>query len=127
MSGALKALRADGFGFVCSTCKKLTRQLDKGQHGRGCEEAIAQRHCGGPITGLSFPLYEGALTKQTIAMTCFVCGMSASKILQAQDGGYIGCCNEHMKMVSIKEEKFENVRVMRPVHDPSAADPVEEA
>jgi hypothetical protein len=50
-------------------------------------------------------------------MTCFVCGAKANKVLQAgDDGGYVGCCNTHMDLVSITDEvEYESTKVLVPV------------
>ena len=120
---AINKLRSVGYGFACSTCKKLQRSLERGTVMHGCEAQQAQIQCGGPIVGLSFPQYEGPLTKQGMATTCFVCGVRANKILQADDGGYVGCCNEHMDLVSVREQN-DSVHALTPVHAGKDPDPV---
>jgi hypothetical protein len=105
-----------GYGFVCATCDRLTRPLAEGSHLEGCEAARARVRCGGPIVGMSFPAYEGALTKPAMAMHCFACGTNANKVLQAADGGYVGCCNEHMDMVTVIEQN-DSVKALTPVED----------
>jgi len=95
--GAVKKLMGEGFGFTCAACQKLHEGLLRGAE--VCSEGLAGNDCGGPLIGLSFPLYQGPLTRETIAKTCFMCGVDANKILQAEDGGYVGVCNTHMENV----------------------------
>jgi len=97
----VKHLMALGFAFPCACCEKLWRKFDAGRHPSKelyCEGFDLGLTCGGPVAGLSFPHYEGPLTRQTIAMSCYHCGKPANKIFQADlDGGYVGACNEHAK------------------------------
>ena len=123
-ASAINKLRSVGYGFVCATCQKLQRPLGIGRHLVGCEAQQAGIQCGGPIVGLSFPQYEGPLTQQGMAMTCFACGKDANKILQPDDGGYVGCCNEHMDLVSVREQN-DSVLALKPVHEGKDPDPVE--
>jgi len=93
----VKELMGDGFGFTCAACERLHEGLLRGAD--VCSAGLAGLKCGGPLIGLSFPLYKGPMSRETLAKTCFMCGVDANKILQAEDGGYVGVCNTHMEHV----------------------------
>lgn len=78
-----------GFGFVCRMCNRLHERLDAGQVGCG-------ERCGGPLAGMDYPMYRGAL-EGALAAFCFVCGAEATCGIQV--GGKIqavGCCDRHL-------------------------------
>lgn len=104
-----KELMGDGFGFTCAACKKLHEGLMRGAE--ICSAGLAGQECGGPLIGMSFPQYEGPLSKESIAKLCFMCGADANKILQAEDGGYVGVCNTHLEHVK-KSATVESGRLM---------------
>jgi len=84
-----------GFAFPCTVCAKMWRALD-----RGAEVCEASMTCGGPMMGKSFPDYEGVLNGSLVRF-CFRCGRQASKLVSPPDGGYIGVCDEHIKMLDV--------------------------
>ena len=86
-----------GFGFVCSCCEKLHRAYARGY--KVCEAAVKGLDCAGPCAGMSYPHYEGPLTRQTIATVCYHCGKRADKALLVMDNGYVGTCLEHYEHV----------------------------
>jgi hypothetical protein len=63
-----------------------------------CEAALGELDCGGPPSGQSFPLYEGPLTAQTMATTCFFCGDQAAEAVTtaAQPERFVGVCKRHL-------------------------------
>lgn len=89
----------EGYAFPCACCKKLWRNRAKGID--GCEAAQLGERCGGPLVGMSFPLYEGPLTPQTIATTCMRCGDPADEAVDSWDtpGRFVGVCKKHAPML----------------------------
>ena len=96
MSEHVKLLMAQGFAFPCACCKKLWRAKARGMD--ACEAALSSQDCGGPLSGMSFPLYEGPLTAQTIATRCFFCGEPAVEAVTtpAQPTTFVGVCKKHV-------------------------------
>lgn len=97
--------RSQGYAFVCSFCEKLHRAHQVG-YTKGCEAAMQGLDCAGPIAGGDFPLYEGPLTKHTLASMCYRCGAESVKGVQPAGGGkVIGACAkcfEHIRPQSGK-------------------------
>jgi hypothetical protein len=96
MSEFSKDLMSRGFSFVCSHCVKLHAGLNRGE--THCGFALKGRDCGGPISGLCFPEYEGILSRATIAKSCFRCGKEATRLVSVK-GGFVGACDEHVRMI----------------------------
>lgn len=48
------------------------------------------------MLGMSFPKYEGILSRNNIANFCFRCGGAASKMVRPIDGGFVGVCDKHI-------------------------------
>jgi|LNFM01.1.fsa_nt_gb hypothetical protein len=95
----VQAALREGYAYPCAMCVKLhwakDRQLDK------CRAAFEGKDCGGPLSGLGFPEYEGQLTRTMIAKTCFRCGQPASKIVEGNKGpGYTGVCKRHLPVLN---------------------------
>jgi hypothetical protein len=104
----VKAALAEGYAYPCAMCVKLywgkERNLDQ------CRAAYEGKDCGGPLSGLGFPEYEGQLTPTHIAKMCFRCGLPASKIVEGNRGpGLVGVCKRHLPVLS---------RVMQTGDDP---------
>jgi hypothetical protein len=110
-------LRSQGVGFVCACCEKLRRRAVRGL--LCCEAAIDGKDCCGPISGGFFPLYEGPLTRRTIATTCFVCGDKATKVLVVHhgEGEYVGACDCHIGMCPVTDGEYESSKTMVPAED----------
>jgi hypothetical protein len=94
-----KELLAKGMAFPCAVCVKMWAALDKGSE--VCEVGLNGTHCGGPMVGMSFPFYEGALSRDVLVKFCFRCGDPASKLVEPTDGGIIGVCEKHLSMLDI--------------------------
>ena len=95
----VKLLMAEGFAFPCACCQKLWRAKSRGLD--VCEVALGELDCGGPVSGMSFPLYEGPLTPQSIGTTCFVCGERAAEAVTtpAQPEAFVGICKRHLPVL----------------------------
>jgi len=109
----VKQFLAEGFAFPCACCHSLWRAKAKGMD--VCEAALSSKDCGGPMSGMSFPLYEGPLTPQSIATTCFFCGDRAAKTVttNAQPTTYVGVCKRHLptldRLVVERDLRFKKV------------------
>lgn len=66
-----------------------------------CEASLSSQDCGGPISGMSFPLYEGPLSLAQLATLCMRCGRPATRVAssQAQPERFIGICDFHAPML----------------------------
>lgn len=85
-----KWLLSLGYAFPCSFCTRMF--IPPGKSAPRC----VMTDCGGPFSGRSFPRYEGVLTRDTIATSCFRCGGRAKEAIVAKDGGYVGVCAKHL-------------------------------
>lgn len=94
-----------GFAFVCAHCTKLHRGLEKGV--KHCGYELKGRDCGGPMArpSMTFPHYEGPLTRQTIADVCFRCGKDSEHLIEIKGKGFVGACEEHVEMVKPNSSK----------------------
>lgn len=99
LSVATKKLMSMGFSFICANCVKLHVGLSRGEE--HCSYALRGRHCGGPIVGLTFPEYEGPLTRPRIASVCFRCGDDSTKLVEVKGKGFVGACDKHIKMIDM--------------------------
>ena len=96
---------AQGYAFICATCKKLHRAADSG-YTSGCEAQKLHLDCAGPIGGDGFPLYEGPLARDTMARVCFRCGAAAQHAIKSKRSGLIvGACDEHLELVRSRSTK----------------------
>jgi len=94
----LAALRL-GYAFPCAMCVKLHRANDLGHE--QCMASVDGKDCGGPLSGLGFPEYDGPLTREMIAKLCFRCGHPASKVVEGNKGpGLVGVCKRHLPVLS---------------------------
>lgn len=91
---AVRVLLRAGYAFPCATCAKMHRAVARGL--ASCEAAEKGQECAGPLSGQSFPLYEGPLTKEMRAVTCFMCGGTATHTLETRDGVFHGVCAKHL-------------------------------
>lgn len=91
-----KKLMAEGLAFVCATCVKMERGLQRGKD--QCEAGLLGKPCGGPGIGLGYPEYEGPLTRAQIGKTCFRCGVDAPGGFETPDG-LVGACEAHRRTV----------------------------
>lgn len=92
----MRLFLAEGYAFPCATCQKLWRARERGME--ACEAALGGLDCGGPISGQSFPLYEGPLTPQALATHCFFCGDQAAEAVTTpeQPTRFVGVCKRHI-------------------------------
>lgn len=53
------------------------------------------------MAGMSFPLYEGPLTLQSLATSCFRCGRQAAEAVTSaqQPERFVGICKKHLPMI----------------------------
>jgi len=87
----------EGFAFPCACCKRLWRAKAKGFD--MCEVAFMPgKDCGGPMAGMSFPMYEGPLTITSLATMCFRCGAPAVEAVTSrqQPDRFVGVCKKHL-------------------------------
>lgn len=96
MSDVVKRFLAKGYAFPCACCEKLWSAQARGMD--ACEAALSGQDCGGPIAGMSFPLYQGPLTIQSLATRCFICGEPADEAVTtpAQQERFVGVCKRHV-------------------------------
>ena len=92
----VQVLLRRGLAFPCSMCIRMWRATDSGS-----DVCDAGSGCGGPMAGMSFPLYHGCLGRESMAKFCFRCGRVASKLVTAMDGGYLGVCDKHIAVLSV--------------------------
>jgi hypothetical protein len=94
---AVRKFLREGFAFPCACCKRLWRA--KAQGFDTCEVAFMPgKDCGGPMAGMSFPMYEGPLTISSLATMCFRCGNPAVEAVSSrqQPTRLIGACKKHV-------------------------------
>ena len=105
-----EALR-EGYAFTCAMCQKLWWAKAKGLDKRiGCQAAVLGQSCGGPMAGMSFPLYEGPLTESALATSCFRCGQPADEAVTSRlnPTRFIGVCKRHLPTLDrLVPEKLE--------------------
>jgi hypothetical protein len=97
MSAPVQKFLREGFAFPCACCKRLWRA--KAQGFDQCEVAFMPgKDCGGPMAGMSFPLYEGPLTITSLATRCFRCGERAVEAVTSRKNPdrYVGACKVHV-------------------------------
>jgi len=108
----VQRLLREGFAFPCACCQKLWRAKAKGFD--QCEVAFMPgQDCGGPMSGMSFPLYEGPLTPTILATRCFRCGEQAVEAVSSrhQPTRFVGACKVHLS----------DLESLMPVQDPRKA------
>jgi hypothetical protein len=86
-----------GFAFVCACCTRLTSGSSVVR-----ETNCGMTDCGGPLRGRSFPMYQGPMSRQSMATLCFRCGVKAKWLIQTADGGYLAVCRDHSIMLPLK-------------------------
>jgi hypothetical protein len=97
-----------GFGFVCANCDQFWRGVEAGVDLARwrCAAVVAQKPCGGPLAGMSFPEYQGPL-KERLEHHCFVCGaesfalvdVRAARTPEAVRQRMVGVCEKHTEML----------------------------
>lgn len=97
--GAVEQFMREGYAFPCACCKKLWRNKAKGLD--QCEAAQLGERCGGPVAGMSFPLYEGPLSLHAMATRCMRCGEPASEAVDSWDTPlrFVGICKRCAPML----------------------------
>lgn len=99
-SEVVQKLLREGYAFPCAFCKKLWKAKAK-----GFDECVVafmpEKSCGGPIAGMSFPMYEGPLSITALATRCFRCGEPAVEAVTSrlQPTRYIGVCKKHLLLL----------------------------
>lgn len=100
MKGAdhVPSLRASGYSHWCSMCRHMWLAVDAGRQSCG-------KDCGGPISGRSFPEYDGPLSGVLKSGPCFVCGEASTHRVECADGGVLGVCSDHLHMLAFEVKK----------------------
>lgn len=75
-----------GLSAVCAWCEHWHEAKRRG------EVSACGKPCGGPASGMVFPMYRGPMSGRLGEM-CFICGGEASAGLQWK-GGFIGVCKK---------------------------------
>ena len=98
-----------GLSAICATCEKYWRARDKGMPDNRC---LAERACGGPMSGNVFQEYEGPLPH--FDELCFVCGREPTHAIRV--GRYVrvlACCDDHLDYVkNLKPSSKEAARII---------------
>jgi len=108
MSGddQVKKALSMGFAFPCACCKKLWWGFERGLD--RCKAAVEGQDCGGPVVDQAFPLYEGPLTRHSIANMCFRCGKNADEAFVTPTG-WVGTCKYHSpgpgRLVELRKQR----------------------
>lgn len=94
-----QAALKEGYAFPCAMCVKLYWGKERGLD--ECRAGFEKKVCGGPLSGLGFPEYEGPLTRHSLATLCFRCGQPASKVVEGNRGpGLVGVCKKHLPVLT---------------------------
>lgn len=83
--------------FTCAHCLKFWWGVENGVE--GCKAVHEKKPCGGPISGMAYPEYEGPL-KGYLDRYCFVCGKKSEMVAQADSGGLVGVCSDHVHVLN---------------------------
>ena len=90
---------ASGLAYVCAMCTKWRRAADRGDS--QCEAVAAGKSCGGPLSGMTFPEYEGPLESAMMSRFCFRCGQKSTAGVRLNGGSRIlGLCEKHVDMLN---------------------------
>lgn len=90
----IRHARSRGVSYVCANCTKFWRGIEAGQ--AQCVSLNEGKRCGGPISGMTFPEYQGPLSRNTFPSICFVCGVEAIAGVRVGDSSeLIGVCTDH--------------------------------
>jgi len=99
-----KTATEGGLAFACAMCKHYWRNddYDFAERAKGAG-ACKQTACGGPMSGRTFPSYEGPLPDGDWEHLCFVCASpSVSHGVKIADGTgtrTLAVCDEHVRFV----------------------------
>lgn len=97
-------LMSEGYSFTCSMCTKLWKT--KTDTFDGCEARLLNQVCTGPMSGMSFPLYQGPLTDSARTDLCFRCGIESNYGLKMGiDNQIIGVCESHFKELTLYRQQ----------------------
>lgn len=87
-----------GTSWVCAHCVKFWKGISMGS--AQCMAVYQRKPCGGPISNMTFPEYEGPLTRSVLPQRCFVCGAPATAGCQVKGSDeLIGVCETHEEFV----------------------------
>jgi len=101
MTDGVTKLIGMGYSHVCAMCEHMHRAASAGSDSCG-------KDCCGPIGGGAFPMYEGVMSRDAIARTCYACGSRANKLLSTPNG-YIGSCDDHLRWISLSKSNTDPV------------------
>lgn len=87
--------------FVCRFCTRMAEQMDKGQK-------VCALRCGGPRKGMTFPLYEGPVTRSFLKSHCYVCFRDAEMMVAVKGiVGDLGICKAHLPFAGVDPASLE--------------------
>jgi hypothetical protein len=86
---------AGGVSFVCANCEKFWWGVDRGL--AQCRASYERKDCGGPITNLAYPEYEGPLNGQLVSF-CFQTGNRATCVVRTA-GGMVGASAQSVELL----------------------------
>lgn len=87
-----------GTSWICAHCVKFWKGISMGS--AQCMAVYLKKPCGGPISNMTFPEYEGPLPRSVFPSRCFVCGVTATAGLQVRGSEeLIGVCKKHEEFV----------------------------
>lgn len=93
----VQQLLMEGYAYPCACCKKMW--IAKARGYSQCHDAFVRGiDCGGPMSGMSFPRYDGPLTVTHLATHCFRCGETAVEAVSSRlnPDRLIGVCKKHL-------------------------------
>jgi len=80
-----------GLAAICAWCEHYWVASDQmPEDHSGC----VKPQCGGPASHRAFPLYKGPWRPKE--KFCFLCGKGADEMVDIQNSGSIGVCEEHV-------------------------------
>ena len=96
----VRFLMGKGYAYPCAMCEHLWWGIERGL--TVCRAGVEGKKCAGPMAGMAYPYYQGLLSPEAIATSCFRCGQKACKILEGNrdPGRYVGSCKRHLPMLN---------------------------
>lgn len=97
-----------GLCAICAMCEYFWNA-----RGRNKNDIDCGKKCGGPVRGMTYPMYKGPLGNN-IHTICFICGNYPDGACVDIGGkGIVGICNEHIDLFKkmINSEKHVKINV----------------
>tara|TARA_Y100000310_G_C20683507_1_gene817527 strand:+ start:659 stop:1027 length:369 start_codon:yes stop_codon:yes gene_type:complete len=81
----------NGVVFTCAMCTHFWMA-----RGLGLDECrtLTRGPCAGPLKGMGYPYYQGAL-EGNLHSVCFICGGQPNGVLKTREGVMVGVCEKH--------------------------------